>query len=55
MQCRKGNFHLFGVDVLIDKDLKPWFIEANTWADLLIFSETKRKTVPPMIKGKVYL
>ncbi|WP_084783554.1 YheC/YheD family protein [Paenibacillus sp. FJAT-26967] len=35
----------FGVDIAIDKDLKPWILEVNTRPDPFIFKKLEDKTV----------
>ena len=40
---------------MIDKKGKPWFIEANKWPSLYIFSETKEQTIVPLISDMIDL
>jgi hypothetical protein len=38
MQCKSNCFELFGYDILIDEDLRPWLMEINLTPSLAVES-----------------
>lgn len=47
---RKGNnFEIFGLDIMIDADFRPWLIEVNTNPCLELSSPVLAKIIPKML------
>lgn len=47
---RKGNnFEIFGLDIMIDADLRPWLIEVNTNPCLELSSPVLSRIIPSML------
>lgn len=47
---RKGNnFEIFGLDIMIDCDFRPWLIEVNTNPCLELSSPVLSKVIPKML------
>lgn len=47
---RKGNnFEIFGLDIMIDINFKPWLIEVNTNPCLELSSPVLAKIIPEML------
>ena len=46
---RKGNnFEIFGLDIMVDADLRPWLIEVNTNPCLELSSPVLSRIIPSM-------
>jgi hypothetical protein len=50
---RKGGFHVFGCDVMLDANLKPWFLEVNTYPALHEFTNAKKEVMPQLGKSTI--
>lgn len=47
---RKGNnFEIFGLDIMVDADLRPWLIEVNTNPCLELSSPVLSRIIPSML------
>jgi len=49
------NFELFGMDYMIDVDLKPWLIEINTNPCLELSSPLLSKIIPTLIEQTIQI
>jgi hypothetical protein len=47
--CRENNFELFGVDFLVDEQMKLWLLEFNTNPCLELCSPVLDRLIPRMI------
>jgi len=45
----KNNFEIFGLDFMIDKDFKPWLIEANYNPCLEVNCPVLERVIPGML------
>jgi len=52
---RENCFEVFGLDFMIDQDLKAWLIEVNTNPDINASSPALTKVIPPMVENALRL
>lgn len=52
---KNGFFELYGFDVLIDQDLKPWVLEANVCPSLNSASPLDKKIKTALISDIMHL
>mmetsp|Transcript_14321 Transcript_14321/g.12154 ORF Transcript_14321/g.12154 Transcript_14321/m.12154 type:complete len:86 (-) Transcript_14321:192-449(-) len=52
---REHNFEIFGLDFMIDQNLKVWLIEVNTNPDIQTSSPSLTRIIPPMIENALRL
>jgi hypothetical protein len=46
---KASNFEIFGLDIMIDKDFKPWLIEINYNPCLEINCNLLNRVIPSMV------
>eukprot|EP00330_Aristerostoma_sp_ATCC50986_P002138 CAMPEP_0114585410 /NCGR_PEP_ID=MMETSP0125-20121206/8968_1 /TAXON_ID=485358 ORGANISM="Aristerostoma sp., Strain ATCC 50986" /NCGR_SAMPLE_ID=MMETSP0125 /ASSEMBLY_ACC=CAM_ASM_000245 /LENGTH=478 /DNA_ID=CAMNT_0001780489 /DNA_START=81 /DNA_END=1517 /DNA_ORIENTATION=+ len=47
------NYHILGVDIMIDENLKPWFIEINANPSLNVMFELENKETQEKLKSQL--
>lgn len=50
---RQCSFEIFGYDFMLDEDLKPWLIEANTNPCLELSAPYLARLIPSMIENSI--
>ncbi len=48
---RENTFEVFGLDFMIDQNLKTWLIEVNTNPDINASSPSLIRVIPPMVEN----
>jgi len=52
---RENCFEVFGLDFMIDQNLRAWLIEVNTNPDINASSPTLTRVIPPMVENALRL
>lgn len=50
---RQCSFEIFGYDFMLDEDMKPWLIEANTNPCLELSAPYLARLIPAMIENSI--
>ena len=53
IEWRKGNIGIYGFDIVIDSDLRPWLIEVNKSPDFSYSTQVTRHLVPRFMEDMV--